>query len=140
MLSRPSPPPIQTHYSGDVHWIDHSVHSGPNSTKTIKYPHFAVILTNNNLLMKPIYPLIAYVPMTSYKPEKHWDSVNQRLKFHQDILIRTSQYSVLDKDTIIDCGQIFTCDRECFNNFKFQLNDIDLKDVRRRVAFTLGYS
>jgi hypothetical protein len=134
------PSPRHIHYSGDVHWIDHSLHSGPNSTKTLKFPHFAVILTNNNLLMKPNFPLVSYAPMTSYKPEKHWDSGNNRLKFPQDVLIKKTQYPALDKDTIIDCGQVFTCDYECFNDKRFHLNGNDLKSVRTRIAFTLGYS
>jgi hypothetical protein len=77
--------------------------------------------------------------MTSYKPDKHWDAANSRLKYPQDVLITTTQYPELDKDTIIDCGQVFTCDYECLNNFKFRLNNGHLKEVRKRVAVTLGY-
>jgi hypothetical protein len=139
MIPRPPPQP-RVHYSGDVHWIDHSIHSGPQSKKTLKDPHFAVILTNNNLLARPGFPLVAYVPMTSFKPEKHWDNANNRLRYAQDVLLKASQYPALTKDTIIDCGQIFTCDYECFNDWKFRLNGTDLKSVRARVAYTLGYN
>jgi hypothetical protein len=129
----------RAHYSGDVHWIDHSIHSGPNSTKTMKYPHYALVLTGNNLLMNKNCPLVSYVPMTSFKRDKHWNFDKNELIYPQDVLIRTSQYKELEMDTIIDCGQIFTCDIECFNDFRFHLNTNDLKEVRKRIAYTLGF-
>lgn len=132
-------PQRPNHYAGDVHWIDHSLHSGPNSQKTFKYPHFAVILTSNNLLSRANYPFVAYVPMTSYKPEKHGVFNNGYGRYPQDVLLKTTQYSALDKDTIIDCGQVYTCDYECFNQFRFRLNPSDLKEVRKRLSVVLGY-
>jgi mRNA-degrading endonuclease toxin of MazEF toxin-antitoxin module len=105
----------------------------------MKDPHFAVILTSNLLLMNPECPLISYVPMTSFKPDKHWDERKSDLKYPTDILIREAHYSALTMDTIIDCGQVHTCDIEYFNDCKFRLNNGDLKKVRAKVAVALGY-
>jgi len=105
----------------------------------MKFPHYALILTSNNLLKMNNYPFVAYVPMTSFKPEKHWNSAENKVRYAQDVLIKASQYPALAKDTIIDCGQVFTCDYECFNDYKFRINGNDLKAVRGRVAVTLGY-
>lgn len=125
-------------YSGEVHFIDHTSYTG-SSANTMKNWHFAVILTNNNLLMRDNYPIVSFVPMTSYKQEKHWDEKNLRLKYFSDYLLKSDKYP-LDVDSIVDCAQIFTCDYECLNNPKFRLTNGDLKEIRKRVAFCLGYS
>jgi hypothetical protein len=126
-------------YSGEVHFINHTDHTG-SSRNTMKDWHFAVILTHNNLLMRDNYPLVSYVPMTSFKREKHWNEEDRKLRYYSDFLLKSSQYSALDRDTIVDCAQIFTCDYECLNDSRFRLTNGDLKEVRKRVAFCLGYS
>jgi len=137
----PRPPP--KYYSGDVHWIDHSRHSGPNSQNTLKDPHYAVILTSNNLLMNPAYPLVNYVPMTSFKKDQHWDEKREALIYPTNVLLKVAEYTqqerAIDKDTIVDCGQVHTCDIGIFNDFRFRLNKNDLLKIRAKLTTILGY-
>jgi|GEM_PF-2547723 len=125
--------------TGQVYFIDLSDHRGI-SQRTMKDPHYVTIITNNRFLSSPNVPYAICVPMTSFDLDSHWDKSKERLKFNFHHLIYKKKYPLLERDTIIKCDQIFTIDREYFNNYQFCLDEADITEVRKRVAFVLGYS
>jgi mRNA-degrading endonuclease toxin of MazEF toxin-antitoxin module len=126
-------------HSGEVHYIDLTPHTS-GSRYTMKSPHYVVIVSNSRILALHGVKYASCVPMTSFQMNIHWNNDKGRLKqpFHH--LIEPKNYPELDNDTIIKCDQIFTIDIDHFNNRCFTLNDTDLSEVRKRIAFVTAAS
>jgi hypothetical protein len=125
--------------TGEVHCINFDHHKGI-SGHLIRSWHYGVIISNNGLLGRANYPLVTFLPMTSLKPDTHWDNTKGRLRHYSHVLLSPKKYPVLKKETLVLCEQILTCDYGCLNDPRFSLEPDDVRCIRERVAHQLGFS
>ncbi|MDK2840311.1 MAG: PemK-like, MazF-like toxin of type toxin-antitoxin system [Thermosipho sp. (in: thermotogales)] len=118
---------------GDIYSLDLTDHTNP-SKLTLKNNHMVVVI-NRDFGKK--FPLVNIVPITSFKKDKHWDSKNNRLKYFHNYKLEKSKYKNLNKDSIVDCAQIFTIDKTFLNKKYFSLNEEDKIEIKKRLAYVL---
>ncbi len=100
----------------------------------MKKPHRVVVVQRN--FRKPPKRVIV-VPCESFRSKKHWDSQNEHMKYFVDYLLRASKYDELKHDTIVDCSQIFTIDSRFLTDYRFTVDEDDLMEIKRRIAYIL---
>ena len=123
---------------GSVHFFDLTNHTGI-SKHTIKDPHFVTVVMNGRLLSRNGHQTIICVPMTSFRPEIHWDNDKGVMRSFYHHLLEARKYPILDHDTVVKCEQIFTINREYFNgNYRFPLEKDDLMEIRKKIAGVIG--
>lgn len=120
---------------GDVFFLDLTSHTLP-SKLTMKESHRVIVIQRN--FRKPPRRVIV-VPCESFRPDKHWDARNERLKYPMDYLLSPSEYSELKHDTIADCSQIFTIDSSFLKDYRFTLNERDIVEIQKRMAYMIGF-
>ena len=101
----------------------------------MKEPHFVVVV---NRLFKKQPKKTIIVPCTSLK-EKHIDRENKRLKYFSYHLLSRNDCPYLEKDTIVDCSQIFTIDSSYLNDYRFTLHTSDVINIQQKLAYILGF-
>jgi len=123
--------------AGAVHFIDLTPHTDP-SRNTLKGPHYVTIVMNNRFCSSTSYNTAICIPCTSMRPDL-WNNRECRLKFGQHHLLYPKDYPGLRNETVVKCDQIFTINKEYLSNFQFFLSEDDLKEIRAKTAFCLGF-
>ena len=122
---------------GDVFFLDLTGHTG-KSANTMKDPHRIVIVMNQRKLDNPGHKTIVCVPITSVGPTL-WDTVNQRPRIQSHHCISAGKYRELRHDSLARCEHIYTINREFFTDYRFTLDDQDLREIRVRMVNIIGY-
>ena len=118
---------------GDIYSLDLTKHTDP-SKFTIKDNHMVLVVTRD---FGPKFPIVNIIPITSFKKQKHWNQNKNRLKYFHNYKIERSIYKKLQKDSIVDCAQIFTIDIKFLGKKHFSLNYHDKEEIKKRLAFVL---
>jgi hypothetical protein len=122
---------------GDVFFLDLTGHTG-KSENTLKDPQWIVIVMNQRKLDNFGHKTIVCVPITSVGPTL-WDTVNHRPRIQSHYCISAAKYHELHNDSLVKCEHIYTINREFFTDYRFTLDDLDLKEVRVRMVNIIGY-
>jgi uncharacterized protein YifN (PemK superfamily) len=122
---------------GDVFFLDLTGHTG-KSVNTMKAPHRIVIVMNQRKLDNPGHKTIVCVPVTSVGPTL-WDTANRRPRVQSHHCISAGKYHELEHDSLVKCEHIYTINREFFTDYRFTLDDQDLREVRVRMVNIIGY-
>jgi len=122
---------------GDVFFLDLSDHTGI-SENTMKGPHRIAIVMNPRKLANPNHKTIICVPIESAHAGL-WDAVNQRPRIQSHHCLAARKYQKLDRDSLAKCEQIYTLNREFFMDYRFTLDALDLKEIRRRMVNIIGF-
>jgi len=122
---------------GDVFFLDLTDHTG-KSVNTIKEPHRIIIIMNQRKLDNPGHKTIICVPIESVRLTL-WDTLNNRPRIHSHHCIYARKYPELSHDSLAKCEQIYTINREYFTDYRFTLDNLDLKEIRVRMVNIIGY-
>ncbi len=122
---------------GDVFFLDLSDHTGI-SENTMKGPHRIAIVMNPRKLANLNYKTIVCVPIESAHATL-WDSVNNRPRVQSHHCLAAWKYQELHHDSLAKCEQIYTLNREFFTDYRFTIDAIDLKEIRRRMVNIIGF-
>jgi len=122
---------------GDVFFLDLTDHTG-KSENTMKGPHRIAVVTNPRKLSNPRHKTIVCVPIGSVYPAL-WDDVNQRPRIQSHYCLTARKYQELHHDSLAKCEQIYTLNREFFTDYRFTIDAIDLKEIRRRMVNIIGF-
>jgi len=93
---------------------------------------------NQRKLDNPGHKTIVCVPITSVGPTL-WDTVNQRPRIQSHHCISPGKYRELSHDSLVKCEHIYTINREFFTDYRFTLDDQDLREIRVRMVNIIGY-
>ena len=122
---------------GDVFFLDLTDHTGISSN-TMKEPHRIVIVMNPRKLSNTNHKTIICVPIESIR-QTLWDAANNRPRIQSHYCISAGKYPELHHDSLIKCEQIYTINREYFTDYRFTLDTRDLKEIRVRMVYIIGY-
>ncbi|MFZ1128921.1 type II toxin-antitoxin system PemK/MazF family toxin [Methanoregula sp.] len=122
---------------GDVFFLDLTDHTGI-STNTMKGPHRIAVVMNPRKLANPGHKTIVCVPIESAHTNL-WDSMNNRPRLQSHHCLASRKYAELQHDSLAKCEQIYTLNREFFTDYRFTIDAIDLKEIRRRMVNIIGY-
>jgi hypothetical protein len=122
---------------GDVFFLDLTDHTG-KSANTMKGPHRIAVVMNPRKLENPNHKTIVCVPIESAYPHL-WDAENNRPRIQSHHCLAARKYQELHHDSLAKCEQIYTLNREFFIDYRFTIDAIDLKEIRRRMVNIIGY-
>lgn len=123
---------------GSVHFLDLTEHTKP-SNNTIKDRHFVVVVMSSQLTSRENHKTVVIVPVTSLY-NIPWNEYRDEpaLPFHH--IMYKKNYPDLDHDSAVKCEQIFTINREYFNdNYIFELEKKDLQAIHQKIAGVIGF-
>ena len=93
---------------------------------------------NQRKLDNPGHKTIVCVPITSIGPTL-WDTEKNRPRVQSHFRISSGKYHELSYDSLVKCEHIYTINREFFTDYRFTLDEEDLKEVRVRMVNIIGY-
>ena len=122
---------------GDVFFLDLTDHTGI-SANTMKGPHRIAVVMNPRKLSNPNHKTIVCVPIESAR-QNLWDAVNNRPRLQSHYCLAANKYHELHHDSLAKCEQIYTLNREYFQDYRFTIDAPDLREIRRRMVNIIGF-